>query len=160
MSKVNKVFMYAHDPKISCERFGVADRKSQTVPDQSYSIKDLLSKHVHGVDLSVSNQPIWMEMDIDDVDMEKLGQYDLFDKEQTLVKAKEIILQAGKEAAQRAAAAKELEDRGRVKSSSKKYDESKKDESKGGSGGQVKPGEAGLGQRPRKSGTSPSKDES
>lgn len=108
----------AHDFKL-----GLSDKedhrfsKSQTVPDQSFSIQELLDKYARGVDVGVARNPVYPEQDsgFDDVDLEKVGQYDMFDKEQLLVQAKRDQVEAKRklaegEAAKAAAAKKAVED--------------------------------------------------
>lgn len=112
--------------------------KSLTQPNMAYTVREILDRFTAGTSPAVAQAPIWAseDMSIDDIDLEKLGQYDLFDKEQALVRAKEIILAARRQAevlkrkdVERSTDSGGESDRGtRVssgKSKSYKYDDSK-----------------------------------
>lgn len=103
--------------------------KSETIPDQSISVKELLLKFTQGIE-PVGRNPVYMseDMSLDDVDLSKVGQYDLFDKDQLLVELKQRVLdsrkklreaQEGKEGNQEGAPVTSK----KSKSSSYKYDD-------------------------------------
>lgn len=136
--------------------------KRVTVPNDGYTIRELLDRFTSGVMPNVRREPMYPteDMTLDDIDVEKLGQYDLFDKDQVLVQMKEIILRAAKQqAAQRTAAEKGDQDRGdqssEKKSKSYQYDKGKKGQGKE----RERPGPSEASERPRKSGTTPNKDQ-
>lgn len=60
------------------------DKKSMTVPDQSYSVKDLLDKSKRGIDLGIDRNPQYSaaDMSYDDDDVEKVSRLDINDKHQ------------------------------------------------------------------------------
>lgn len=122
-------------------------RPGKTEPGQAFSIREILDKSTRGIAPSIGAKPHWSpeDMSIDDIDLEKLGQYDLFDKEQALVQAKQVILQARRQA--EALKRKDVErstsdgesDRGTrgtssVKSKSSKYDDKIKKKEEGTDG--------------------------
>lgn len=79
----------------------ISKGKSETIQDDSYSIKELLEKHTRGLDPRVSKIPIFNESELDDLDLEKFSRGDVGEKHRIanshLGRAKEIRDQEKKE---------------------------------------------------------------
>lgn len=58
--------------------------KSLTVQDDSFTVRELLERHTTGMELSVTKAPIYGEADaeLDGLDLEKVKQLDLFDRQE------------------------------------------------------------------------------
>lgn len=75
--------------------FEHASGESMTVPDQAYSIQELLRKFSNGLDPGVARSPMFAEQpDIDGEDFEKVAMYDPADR-QVLREENEEILRSG-----------------------------------------------------------------
>lgn len=75
---------------------------SLTVPDESMSLRHILSKHARGMDMShLEREPVYYGGDFDDQDMEEVGRMDLAEKSELLEKVRSQVVdkqQAAKEA--------------------------------------------------------------
>lgn len=81
---------YNYDPKIDTG-FSEYKEQSMTVPDESYSIKDLLKKHRSGIPVNVERDGQYDDdPDHDDIDRTELLNMDLAEKAEILEQQKEL----------------------------------------------------------------------
>jgi len=93
--------------------------RSQTVPDQSYTVKELLEKFTKNIDVGRVRTPIYMESDMsfDDHDVEEIQRMDVNDKDilrqENEAKLRDLkrVQDARKKKRDDAAAAKALEEK-------------------------------------------------
>jgi hypothetical protein len=67
--------------------------ESVTIPDQSYTIKELLDRHRQGqlTDVDIGRDPVYYDHDdYDDPDVEKLGTMDLVDKAEFVAEGRRV----------------------------------------------------------------------
>lgn len=77
------VTQFNYDPVLAMTKID-PNEKSVTVPDQAYSIQELIERHRQGIltDVNVFRDPIYLDTDDhDDVDMEKMRDGDLTEQE-------------------------------------------------------------------------------
>jgi hypothetical protein len=91
--KFHNQYSWKFNPKLHTE---TVLGKSLTVPDEAYTIKELLHRHTNGIDMSgIQKMPIYdEEVTFDTPDFQKIHNSDLTDKnlflEETKLKMKEI----------------------------------------------------------------------
>lgn len=91
MEKVKVVDQFNFVPHTLRIEFTKEDR-AITVPDQAYSISDLIERHRAGIltDTAIYKEPVYLDTeDFDDEDMEKLRDSDLVEQEEYLRRASE-----------------------------------------------------------------------
>lgn len=71
---------------------------SETIPNETYTIRELLEKHTRGLDMNVGREPIFgeEEADFDSPDLNQIHQMDLYDVQEHLNKTKTLIEQLDK----------------------------------------------------------------
>lgn len=94
----SKVFALRHVrrfvlEKADCEKGG---GPVLTVPNDSYSIRELLTKYTQGIDLGLDRVGIFGSEDAthDDYDLMKLAQMDLFEKEEVAIAQRRVYNEA------------------------------------------------------------------
>lgn len=72
----------------------VSGKSSLTVQDDSYTVREILEKYSHGVDPQVVKRGVFPEEDavLDDLDLEKVGQLDLFDRSELARDYREALI--------------------------------------------------------------------
>lgn len=65
------------------------DKKSETIPDQSYTIPELLRKHAQGVSPAVSKVPLWGMFPDETTWDEMVNDFDLIDAQNMLTRMEE-----------------------------------------------------------------------
>lgn len=71
--------------------------ESMTVQNQAFSVRDLLSKQARGLNVTVPAQAINFDQDLDGIDMQKLANADIFEKEQIVLQSQLRAQSAKKE---------------------------------------------------------------
>lgn len=67
--------------------------KSQTIPNQTYSIRELLQKHTRGIMPLVEHQPTWADNpDFDSPDLNEIANMDIVDKKNYALQHKQSII--------------------------------------------------------------------
>lgn len=85
---------------------GARRGKDMTVPDQSYTVKELLIKHAQGIDPLVSRGGVFDTEDMghDDPDFEKVSTMDLSDRQEIVEQAQSVVSSFRREKKERAKA--------------------------------------------------------
>lgn len=80
---------FVFDPGIHCEH---SQGVSMTVPDESYSVRELLEKFTQGTLGPIQKQPLFDEgVNFDSDDLEKIAHMDLVDKAEVMAAIQERI---------------------------------------------------------------------
>nr|QJB18819.1 MAG: hypothetical protein [Microvirus sp.] len=90
MKKIRIMTQYDFD---DLERFKeINDQPSMTIVGEAYTIRELLEKHVNGIDVNIGRTPVYnSQTDWDDIDLEKYANMDLTEKDELLTNVKQSV---------------------------------------------------------------------